>query len=87
MSRNAAQEAVFVDSSALRYINGIQSTKCVLLIDTSSSIYMKGRVKALTSKFCLSLISFCINSDSWQYRNNSERNGAAFVPIAMPMIC
>jgi small neutral amino acid transporter SnatA (MarC family) len=35
----------------------------------------------------LSLISFCINSDSWQYRNNSERNGAAFVPIAMPMIC
>jgi hypothetical protein len=59
---------MFFPKCAPNDILGVEGTlelaKFVLLIGRTSSIYMGVRLKALASLLFLSLISFCINSDS-----------------------
>jgi hypothetical protein len=54
MSRNETEEAVFV--VFFGYINGIQLAKFGLLIDKTSSIYTKVRLRALGSVFFICLL-------------------------------
>ena len=72
VSRNEAVEAVsvvsFPLSRPLGYINEIQTAKFALLINRTSLIYLKVRLKALTSVIILYLIRLGIFSASWDYR-------------------
>ena len=59
--------------NSLGNINGIQIVKFGLLIDRTSSIYLKVRLKALTSVIFLFWLSFGINSASSEYRKRSAK--------------
>ena len=66
------------------YIHGIPLAKSGLLIDRTSSLYLKVRLNALASVlFCL---CFCVNSDSYEYRKRLARRPYS-VPTGMPVIC
>ena len=58
-----------------------------LLIDKTSSIYLYVKLKALASWIFLCFTSFWRNSDSYEYKNKSDRRGTQFVPIGMPTTC
>jgi len=65
MSRNGGKGngfccVVSFISSSLGFIYGIQSAKCGLLIDRTSSLYLKVRLKAVASAIILSLTGLYI---------------------------